>query len=550
MTDATAADVQIINASLVLPDRLEPRGWLQVRGGRIAAVGADEAAGGFDGAVIDARGQYLAPGYIDMHVHGGAGADFMDGTPQRSRPPSRAHTRHGTTSIVPTSTVARHEQTLAFLNVCRRNEAAWTGRPRGKGVGGHLYGPYFAEEKVGCHPHEARPPTPDEYGQYLAFADGRSWPPPVAPELPGGAGFYRAAARGARRAPERRAHPTRPGPKCDRRLRAGRAARRSPVLRDEQLRLGSARASPARRCRCGGICEFVLATADMTTEVIADGRHLSPDLLRFALKMKGPDRLALVTDCNRGLDRPPGEYLFGPTDGGEPFYSDGTAGLMPDREGPRQQRPRHGLHGPPPAPERRRRSSDRGPHGDAHPGDNPRSRGGRRQHRGRQARRPAPAGCRSERATSLGRRGARAFRRLISTPPYSGSNNLLLRVPTERTFPGRAGFVAERLAARRDQAEEAVRHPGGRGLLERPADREPAGLGFERLFKAHGISEPKYNVLRILRGAGGDGLPCLEIGGRMITRVPDVTRLVDRLEAQSLVRRDRTAATAGSSSSR
>jgi DNA-binding MarR family transcriptional regulator len=65
-------------------------------------------------------------------------------------------------------------------------------------------------------------------------------------------------------------------------------------------------------------------------------------------------------------------------------------------------------------------------------------------------------------------------------------------------------------------------------------------LGFERLFKSHGISEPKYNVLRILRGAGGDGLPCLEIGGRMITRVPDVTRLVDRLEAQALVRRART----------
>ena len=63
---------------------------------------------------------------------------------------------------------------------------------------------------------------------------------------------------------------------------------------------------------------------------------------------------------------------------------------------------------------------------------------------------------------------------------------------------------------------------------------------FERLFKEHGISEPKYNVLRILRGAGGDGLPCLELAGRMITRVPDITRLVDRLEQQGLVRRHRT----------
>jgi DNA-binding MarR family transcriptional regulator len=68
---------------------------------------------------------------------------------------------------------------------------------------------------------------------------------------------------------------------------------------------------------------------------------------------------------------------------------------------------------------------------------------------------------------------------------------------------------------------------------------------FERLFKDAGLSEPQYNVLRILRGAGagggadGMGLPCLEIAARMITRVPDITRLVDRLEAAGLVTRAR-----------
>jgi DNA-binding MarR family transcriptional regulator len=67
----------------------------------------------------------------------------------------------------------------------------------------------------------------------------------------------------------------------------------------------------------------------------------------------------------------------------------------------------------------------------------------------------------------------------------------------------------------------------------------------ERAFKEYGISEPKYNVLRILRGArmngefNGEGVPSLEIGDRMITRVPDITRLVDRLEADGLVRRRR-----------
>jgi DNA-binding MarR family transcriptional regulator len=62
---------------------------------------------------------------------------------------------------------------------------------------------------------------------------------------------------------------------------------------------------------------------------------------------------------------------------------------------------------------------------------------------------------------------------------------------------------------------------------------------FDRLFKRHGISEAKYNALRILRGAGGDGLPSLEIAARLVARVPDITRLVDRLEADRLVQRAR-----------
>ena len=66
--------------------------------------------------------------------------------------------------------------------------------------------------------------------------------------------------------------------------------------------------------------------------------------------------------------------------------------------------------------------------------------------------------------------------------------------------------------------------------------REP----FDRLFAEHGISDPQYNVLRILRGHGGKGLPCTEITAQMVSRMPDMTRLVDRLEKGGLVRRCRT----------
>lgn len=79
----------------------------------------------------------------------------------------------------------------------------------------------------------------------------------------------------------------------------------------------------------GGVLEATLYFDELTTEVIADGKHLSADLLLLALKLKGCERLALVTDCNRALDMPEGEYLFGPLAGGEPFVHEDGVGKMP-----------------------------------------------------------------------------------------------------------------------------------------------------------------------------------------------------------------------------
>jgi len=92
---------------------------------------------------------------------------------------------------------------------------------------------------------------------------------------------------------------------------------------------------PAMRVRLGtpmqgSMAEFVLMHREMSTEVIADGYHLAPELLCFALAMKGPDRLCLVTDSNRALDMPRGEYRIGPATDGSMFYSDGHVGRMPD----------------------------------------------------------------------------------------------------------------------------------------------------------------------------------------------------------------------------
>ena len=79
----------------------------------------------------------------------------------------------------------------------------------------------------------------------------------------------------------------------------------------------------------GSMEQFVIMHEEMSTEVIADGCHLSPELLDFAFVMKGAKRLCLVTDANRALDMPPGRYRFGPASDGEWFESDGRVGFQP-----------------------------------------------------------------------------------------------------------------------------------------------------------------------------------------------------------------------------
>ena len=319
--------LRIVNATLILPDRLIAGGAIDIEHGRIAAVGPARELAEWSGTTIDAAGGFVAPGFVDLHVHGGDNADFMDGSVEGFETAIRAHTRHGTTTIVPTSTVARHEQTIAFLGNTRTLKQRGA-RPQiglGRVAGAHLYGPYFNEDKVGCHPKDpARPPTPAEYDQYLEFADVMLTAT-CAPELPGAAGFYRAAAaKGVR-------------------LNAGHSNATWSEMAEAYARgmrhvdhLYCAMSSVSSlRERCGtpmqaSMLEFVLATPDMTTEVIADGRHLSPELLRFVAAVKGADHTALVTDCSRALDRPPGLYTFGPLDGGEMFYNDGGVGLLPD----------------------------------------------------------------------------------------------------------------------------------------------------------------------------------------------------------------------------
>ena len=246
----------------------------------------------------------------------------MDGTEEAFRTACRAHARHGTTSLLPTTTVARHDQHLAFLGLCRRLKADAADGARI--LGAHFYGPYFAYEARGAHPGAGvRPPVPAEYEQYLAFADCIVTAT-VAPELPGAEGFVRACRAQGVRCNAGHSHATFEQMEAA----VGWGVRHIDHLfcaMSDRARLRQTQTYPMR----GGVMEATLYFDELTTEVIADGKHLQRELLLLAYKIKGPDRLALVTDCNRALDMPDGEYLIGPLDGGEPIRKADGVGLLP-----------------------------------------------------------------------------------------------------------------------------------------------------------------------------------------------------------------------------
>lgn len=319
------SSLAFVGATAVLPNQLLDDATVVCKDNKIVSVGS-RVPPPTDARVIDVSERYLCPGFIDIHVHGGDGADFMDGTPEAVETVCNAHARHGTTTIFPTTTTGAPSQILAMLSACRsvaENVVAENVKPKIGGV--HLYGPFFAADKVGCHSLDGRrSPTSTEYDEY--FETGQIKIATCAAELPGADQFFRAAL----------AH------SCLITCGHSNASWAEMQLAfDNGMRhvdhfwcAMSSVASLRQRFSVpmqASMAEFVLMHQDMSTEVIADGWHLAPELLEFAYRMKGASRLCLVTDCNRALDMPPGDYRFGNVDDGSWLYSDGKVGWAPDR---------------------------------------------------------------------------------------------------------------------------------------------------------------------------------------------------------------------------
>jgi N-acetylglucosamine-6-phosphate deacetylase len=286
------------NARLILPGRIE-LGSLRVRDGIIAAIGQLASEPGEE--IIDGTGRYLSPGFIDMHIHGALRRDTMEAIPSAFDAITSHHARGGTTALALTTVVAPSADIIQVIEAVRDYR---TRPPVGAQVlGVHIEGPYFSTGRPGAHwPHLIRHPDPAEYQVWLEYA-GLVTQMTVAPELPGALPLIDALT--ARGIIASGGH----SDAWDEDAAAGFAHGMRQVTHTYNCMSSQRRRGPYR---VAGLLEFALSEPDIRCELIADGHHVSPTLMRALYQAKGPDGIVLVTDAAGGAGLAEGDtYTLG-----------------------------------------------------------------------------------------------------------------------------------------------------------------------------------------------------------------------------------------------
>jgi N-acetylglucosamine-6-phosphate deacetylase len=314
----------LTNARLIFPDGIRDGLEVLVYEGKIDAIRSAARARGKD--VVDLAGNYLAPGFVDLHVHGALGRDTMEGSAEAFRAICDFHASGGTTSLLLTTAAAPIAKLVELLKAARNF------RPSISAIAGvHVEGPFISKAKCGAQRAEfIQDPSLAAVQRLLEHADVIKRIT-IAPELPGAleaienfrkhgisvsGGHSDAWDKDARAAFERGMRSVTHTFNCM------SSARRRGVY------------------RVGGLLEFALSEPQITCELIADGHHVSPTLMKMLYRAKGAEEICLVTDATAGAGLPDGSRfsLFGKdcvVEGGVCLLADrsalaGSASLMVD----------------------------------------------------------------------------------------------------------------------------------------------------------------------------------------------------------------------------
>jgi N-acetylglucosamine-6-phosphate deacetylase len=291
---AVPADRLLTGGRIVTPGGVLDPGWIRLAGDLIGAVGAGDPRGQLAGlAAVGLRGQWVLPGFVDMHVHGGGGSSFTEGTAEQARRAAEFHRRHGSTSLVASLVTAP----VAILEA----RAAMLAGLADEGViaGIHLEGPFLAPARRGAQDSRYMiAPDVAVFERLHAAARGHLRVITLAPELPGAAAVIQAAVRSGVTA----------------------AIGHTDATADVTAAALDAGASHATHLYNGmrpphhrepGAAGALLDRDEVSCEVIADGAHLHDITIRLTARAAGPGRLVLITDAMAAAGMPDGSYQLG-----------------------------------------------------------------------------------------------------------------------------------------------------------------------------------------------------------------------------------------------
>lgn len=311
--------IKIVNGRLITPFRIIENGTLLIENGHIVEISHENID--FHGArLIDAQNNFVSPGFIDMHTHGGGGHDFMDGTIAAFLESAKIHALHGTTAMVPTTLTAETDDLLQTFSVY--SQAKKLNSEGAQFLGLHLEGPYFSMNQRGAQdPRYIRIPGRDEYETILSHSpDIIRWS--AAPELEGVMEFGRFLSEKGILAAI--GHSDATSEQVAEALENG-------FTHLTHLYSGMSGVMRRNAFRFAGVIESAYLFDQLTVEIIADGIHLPPSLLQLIYKQIGPARIALITDSMRAAGLSSGESILGSLkDGLNVIVEDGVAKL-PDR---------------------------------------------------------------------------------------------------------------------------------------------------------------------------------------------------------------------------
>jgi len=306
----------ILNGTIITPFQYLQDRMMMIKEGKIVTITdrKEDLSTLKNVEIIEARDKYIVPGFIDIHVHGGGGADVMDGEYKSIKQIALTHSRFGTTAFLPTTMTMSKEKIIKSLQSV--NEAKTKGTGAAEILGVHLEGPYINPEKKGAQKEEDIKKCSIE--EFLAFnqASGNLIRlVTIAPEMPGAIELIRWLQQ------------------QDIIVSAGHTNATYQQMQ-EAIKAGLTHITHLFNAMRGlhhrepGVVGAALSEDGVTTEVIADGIHIHPIILKMIHHIKGARKVVLVTDAMRATGLSEGIYDLGGQEamvkGGKAKLQDGT----------------------------------------------------------------------------------------------------------------------------------------------------------------------------------------------------------------------------------